>query len=305
MAIFVVLLLKLLPLYVFIALGYLAGVFLHVQRDSVAFLLLYILSPIVVFEGARTVSLQGETLVLPLFFFLFCSILCLLFYALSSFVWRDGTRNLAAFASADGNTGYFGIPVALALFSPSILGVVVLGSIGFVLYESTLGFFVLARGNCSLRETLRKVLGLPLLYAFAVGILCNVLHIGLPETITTVMLDVRGAYAILGMLVIGLGLAGLGRSSVDLRLVGFTSVAKFVMWPLLMIGVLSFDGHVLHFFSTDSRHVMLLLSIVPLAVNTVALSSVARSHPEKAALAVLCSTLLSLVVIPFYALWFF
>jgi len=297
-AVFLALFLKLLPLYVLIGLGFFAGRKFRIPRDAVAFLLIYIIAPIVVFEGVRTVSLRGDTLVLPLVFLLLCSVLCGVFYLAASFFWRDATKNLAAFASADGNSGYFGIPAAIALFSPSILGVIVLGSLGFLLFESTVGFFVLAKGNFTFRQSIEKVLRLPLLPAFVLGLLANVFHVGLPAGFDAAMTDVRGAYTVLGMMMIGLGLTGLPRRSMDLKLIGFTSVAKFVCWPLLMVGILLLDAHVLHFFSTESRHAMMLLSMIPLAVNTVALSIIVKVHPDKAAFTVLVSTIVALFYIP-------
>ncbi len=305
MAVFLALLLKLLPLYILIALGYVSGRYLRVQRDSVAFLLLYAVAPIVVFEGARTVALRADTLALPFFFLVLCSALCAIFYIVASFFWKDATRNLAAFASADGNTGYFGIPAALALFSPSILGVVVLGSMGFLLFESTFGFFILARGKFSLRQSMGKVLRLPLLYAFLIGLAANLIHLSLLSGFQAAMIDVRGAYTVLGMMTIGLGLSGLERSSVDLSLVVFTCIAKFVCWPLLMAGIIAIDTHFLHFFSVDVHHVMMLLAVVPLAVNTVALSAIVRAQPGKAAFAVLVSTVVALFFIPFVSTFVF
>ncbi len=296
---------KLVWLYLLILLGWVAGTVVRVHREPIANLLLYILSPIVVFEGASTVSLTAANLSLPFFFLCLCSILCGIFFLAAKPLWRDGTRNLAAFASADGNTGYFGIPVALVLLGRESLGLIVLGSLGFLLYESTVGFFVLARGNFSVAESLRKLLRLPLLYAFVAGLLFQWFHLSLPGGASGILESARGAYSVLGMMVIGLGLTGLTLTAVDMRLLLFTGVAKFFIWPLVLLGFLQVDTVFLHVFSPEAHRVMLLLSAVPLAVNTVILSTVLQVQPRKAAVAVLVSTLLALLVIPLIALWFF
>jgi predicted permease len=271
-----------------------------VKRRLVAVLLLYFLSPLVVFEGAMTVHLSRGTLILPLLFFVVCSILCLLFYASGSFFWGRGNslKNLAAFASANGNTGYFGIPVSLALFGEKTLGLVVLCSLGFLLYESSVGFLVLARGSFTLRESLRKLLRLPLLYAFAVGLAWNVLHLPSPNSLSTVLHLVRSVYSILGMMLVGLGLSGEGFSAVDGRLIGFTTAAKYAIWPVLMLAIISADRSFFHLFGADVHGVLLLMGMVPLAVNTVVYSSALRVFPEKAAVAVMVSTLVALFMIP-------
>ncbi|MDD4627983.1 MAG: hypothetical protein PHE68_01150 [Candidatus Peribacteraceae bacterium] len=300
MSLFFVLLGKLLPLYLLIGAGYIVGALFHLKRQVVALILLYVLSPLVVLEGGLTAHLTRATLLLPLIFLFLCSALCLIFLAASSLVWRknDSMRNLAAFASANGNTGYFGIPAAMALFPSDVLGLVVLCSLGFLLYESSVGFFVLARGNYTFRESVGKLLKLPLLYAFALGVILNMLHFSPSPAVFGFLHDVRGAYSVLGMMLIGLGLAGEKFSAVDSRLLGFTTVAKCVIWPTLMMIIIMVDRQALHFFGEDVHGVMLLMAMVPLAVNTVVYSSVLKVHPEKAAVAVMVSTLLALFMIP-------
>ena len=49
---------------------------------------------------------------------------------------------------------------------------------------------------------------------------------------------------------------------------------------------------------------MIAFAIVPLAGNTVTLVVLLKAHPEKAALAVLLSTLVSIVPIPFMLAWY-
>lgn len=300
MAVFLALVGKLLPLYLFIVAGYLLGVFLHLKRRPVALLLLYILSPLVIFEGSWTAPLSRGTLALPLLFLVICSVLCVFFYWVSRCIWQRGDtmRNLAAFASANGNTGYFGIPVALALFPPERLGIVVLSSLGFVLYECSTGFFVLARGNFTLRESVRKILALPLMYAFVLGIVVNASHVPVPELVGVVFRNVRSIYSVLGMLLIGVSLAGERLSAIDAKLLTFTTVAKLVIWPILMLLLIALDRYVFHVFGNDVHDVMLLMGIVPLAVNTVVYSSVLKVHPEKAAVAVMVSTVIALFFIP-------
>lgn len=300
MAVFLTLIGKLLPLYLFIVAGYLLGVFLHLKRRPVALLLLYILSPIVVFEGGWTAPLSRGTLALPVLFLVICSVLCGIFYCASGLIWKrkDSMRNLAAFASANGNSGYFGIPAGLALFGQQTLGIIVLCSLGFVLYESSTGFFVLARSNFTLRESVRKVVALPVLYAFALGIAANVWQVPESAMVSAFLHDVRTVFSIMGMLLIGVSLAGERLSAIDGRLLVFTTVAKTVVWPVLMLFLIALDRHVFRMFGEDVHGVLLLMGMIPLAVNTVVYSSVLKVHPEKAAVAVMVSTVVALFFIP-------
>jgi len=306
MAVFFALVGKLLPLYLFIVAGYLLGVFLHLKRRPVALLLLYVLSPIVVFEGGWTAPLSRGTLALPLLFLVICSVLCGLFYLLSGLVWKrgDSIRNLAAFASANGNSGYFGIPAGLALFGQQSLGIIVLCSLGFVLYESSTGFFTLARSNFTLRESMRKAAALPVLYAFALGIVANIWRLPEPATVSLFLHGVRTVFSVIGMLLIGVSLAGERLSAIDAKLLAFTTIAKTVVWPVLMLLFIALDRNVFQIFDEDVHGVLLLMGMIPLAVNTVVYSSVLKVHPEKAAVAVMVSTVLALFFIPAISMLF-
>ncbi len=304
MAVFLALLLKILPLYVFIFLGYVAGRLLKIDRETVALLLIYVLAPIVVFDGVRTVSLDFSTLSLPILFWALCSVLCLLFLALASPFWKDATRNLAAYAAGCGNSGYFGIPVALALFGDKALGLIVLGSLGFSLYESSTGFFILARGKHSVRESVMRLLRLPTLYAFFVGLVFH-LFPPLSGSVEAAIVGVRGAYSTLGMMMIGLGLSGVTWSMIEARFIVFTSIAKFLLWPLAMCFILVLDTQWLHIFTPDAHRIMILLSIVPLPANSVAFSTMLRVHPAKAASAVLVTTFIALFFIPLVSMFVF
>ncbi len=50
--------------------------------------------------------------------------------------------NILAFATGSGNTGYFGIPVGIALFGEKVLPVFIIAGFGFILFENSLGFFL-------------------------------------------------------------------------------------------------------------------------------------------------------------------
>lgn len=304
MAIFFTLLFKLIPLYLIIVLGYIAGKYLQVKKESIAPLLIYIIVPIVIFQGTYSAHINAGLLSLPIVVFFISSFLCLVFYFLSQFFWHDSTRNILAFASGTGNTGYFGLPVALALFGNNILGIMVIAILGGILYENSLGFFITARGHHTAGEAFVKVLKLPTLYAFLLGLILNISGIQIATIFTDVMTQFRSAYSILGMMLIGLGLSSIRTYAFDAKFVITAFIAKFIAWPLLMFAIIFIDSHLLHLYTIQIYKVMVLISIVPLAANTVAFATALKAQPEKASLAVLLSTLFALFYIPAVVLLF-
>lgn len=298
MQLFFSLVIKILPLYGIMMLGYIAGQYMKVDKDSIARMLLYILSPIIIFHGVFTTVIDRGGVILPIYFYILSCSLSLLAYAIGSVVWKDSTKNIFAYTAATGNTGYFGIPVALALLGEESLGFVVLSTMGLVLFENSLGFFLTARGSFSARESLRRVLVLPSVYAFIIGLALNLSHVTPPEWYGVIAGNFRGAYTILGSMMAGLGLAGFKKLTVDWKFLGLCFVSKFVLYPLVAVGTVALDVKIFHVFTPIMRQVIILLSLTPMAVNTVVLATALKVKPEKAALGVLSTTLFALLYVP-------
>lgn len=144
MEIFWILLAKLVPLYLMIGLGYIASRFLAAQKETFGRILIYIITPAVVFYGTATANLDAGNLLLPLVFFAVACANCLLFLGAGKRAFNGRTeKNILAFAAGSANVGYFGLPVALALFDSQIFAMAVLSVMGLILYENTVGFLLL------------------------------------------------------------------------------------------------------------------------------------------------------------------
>ena len=300
MHLFFSLLFKITPLYALILLGYISGKKLKTQKETIASLLIYVIVPVVIFNSIATSEIKFELLLLPLIFLILCCFMCLLFYYIGGNYFKDSTRNILAFAVGSANTGYFGVPVAIELIGPSCLGIVILCILGFTLYENSLGFFITAKGNHSASEAVTKLLRLPTVYVFFAALVVNKLGINLGYNYITFAKNFIGAYTILGMMLIGMGLADIKSYKFDFKFVLATTFAKFVLWPAIILLLVFLDRNILHYFNETVYKVMVLISIVPLAANTVAFATELKAQPEKASLAVFISTLIALVYIPFF-----
>jgi predicted permease len=298
MIVFLLVLGRILPLYFLIGLGFLAGRILHARKETVASLLIYVIAPFVIFHGAATTPLTPGVLALPIFFFLLCSALSVAFLAIASQIWTDARKNIVAFSAGTGNTGYFGLPLALALFDSDALGVVILSVLGFVLYENSVGFYITAMGRHSRRESLVRVFRLPTLYAYLSGLLVNVSGLPLGDSYESMAASFRGTYIVLGMMSIGLGIADMRRFELDCGFIGLSFAAKFLAWPLAAGALAFLDAAFLNFYSHRTHQIIILLSMVPLAANMVAVATTLRTEPEKSALAVLLSTVFALLYLP-------
>lgn len=304
MTIFLTLVFKILPLYLLIALGFIAGKYLKASKETVARLLIYMIAPAVIFNYVLTTQLTANVLSLPILFFVLCCSMCLLFFFISKHLWSDSTKNILSFTSGTGNTGYFGLPVAIALFGNDIAGLVVLSTLGFILYENSLGFFITARGHHTVKESLIRVMKLPTIYAFLIALILNLAGVKFGQGYADFAALFKGAYTILGMMLIGLGLASISSYKFDFKFLTVAFLAKFIVWPVVILTIITLDKMFFGFFTEQIHKVMLLMSIVPLAANTVAYATELNAHPDKASFAVLTSTVVALFYIPLISMLF-
>ncbi len=115
MIIYFTLISKLIPLYLIIFLGFLAGKYLKAQKETLASILIYIIAPIIIFHGVVSTPITLGIISIPILFFIVCSFMCLLFFSIAKKHWQDTTSNILAYMAGSGNAGYFGLPVAVAI----------------------------------------------------------------------------------------------------------------------------------------------------------------------------------------------
>jgi malate permease and related proteins len=290
---------KILPLYVIVGLGYVLAKRTKIDRDSIASVLIYIIAPIVIFNGVASAPSESKYLLLPLLTFVVACVISSSYFWASKRYFSGVERNLMGFMSGTGNTGYFGLPVILALYGTGAQNIAILATLGFVLFENTLGFYYIARHDLTPEKAIEKVLKLPALYAYCLGVLVNFVGYHPTKIIVDYIVYFRGAYVIFGMMIIGVGLSQVSRSAVDKKLLAASFSAKFLVFPAA-IGLVGYANSRLKVYDPLVIKVLLVLSITPIASNTVAFATKLKVHPEKAVFTVLASTIFALIYIPIF-----
>ena len=299
MNLFIILLGKISPLYLNIAIGYILTRYFKVKRNFIATLLIYILGPIVILFATLSIQLNLQLLFLPLFVFFFGTTIA--FFVLRKYKnnWNDASINTLSFTCGTGNTGYFGIPLSMILLSPESANIFIFATLGSLLYENTTGFYVTAKGSFTARQSIVKVIKLPLLYAFILGLCLNILGFRTPESIIPYFEGFKWSYGILGMMMLGMGMKGFNlKADVDIKYLKIAYFYKFIFWPAVILSIIFIDKNFIGFLNEEVYKVLFLFSVVPLAGNTVTLAVLLKARPEKASFTVLLSTLISVIYIP-------
>lgn len=301
MAIFYLVFFKVLSSLLSVCVGYGAGKISKVQKESIASLLFHFIAPIVFFAIPTSASLSISDLSVTLVTFILCSMLGFFAYYAYGKIWHDSHRNILALSAGSGNSGFVVLPIATALFDDQTLTIYALGIIGIDIYSASVGYFLCARNFATVKESMMRVAKLPILNAFFFGCALSIIGFKLPDFLDEFILNMKGAYSILGMVMIGVAMSEVKEFSLDWKFTGAAFFSKFVLYPLIFNLFIFADTYVFHIFNVSYYNAMQLLTLAPLATSTIILASLYGFYPEKMATAVLLSLIFVLIYLPLMA----
>ena len=298
MEIFVTLLVNLVPLYVLIALGWVARRYCSVDRQSLSALAIFIIQPIVSFGFVAQLEFHVSYILIPILVFLIFSGLLLATFKFSQNLYPDKRANLLAMCSASGNTGYFGLPLAILLLDAQWVGVYIFANLGALVCEATTAYYIANRGQFDAKQSFKRVLQFPTIYAIAAGLVVNFAQIDLPALVYDYWAYFKGCYIVIGMMIIGVSLGRIDSIKIGWRFLSVAFAVKFVIWPIIAFALIMLDRMVLHWYDTPIHQILFIIAIVPQAANTSAFAAQLDLNPEKAASTILIGTIFALFYIP-------
>jgi predicted permease len=304
MAIFSLVFFKVLSSLLSVVIGYLSGRFSNVEKESIASLLFYFVAPIVFFAIPTSTPLTFSALGITAVTFAITTFLGFFSYWLYGKIWQDSHRNILALSAGTGNSGYVVLPIATTIFNDNTLSIYALGLIGIAIYEASVGCYFCARSVSSFRESMLKIVRLPLLNAFFLGCTLSLIGFQLPHFFHDFINNMKGAYSILGMVMIGLALSSIRKFEFDTKFTLAAFASKFLFYPIAFNIFILFDRFFLGWYDNEYYNALQLLCVAPLATNTIVLASLYKIYPEKVATAVLLSLIFVLIYMPVMAFIF-
>lgn len=200
------------------------------------------------------------------------------------------------------NSGNYGMPVSFFAFGEPGLMRASLGVTVNAVIISTVGVYLVARGQAAVgRTALRRVLAVPSIYAAALGLLVNLAGWTLPETVVK-------AVHLLGQGLVPACLVILGiqvRQTFAERHNGdhtpalaLAALGRLVLAPLFA----SLAGHLIG-LNELARSVVTLQMATPAAVMSLILAQEFKANPSFAARCILITTFASLLTVTFWLNW--
>ncbi len=290
-------LLSVLGIYLFIAVGFLAKMSFKEKIDdrTITLLSVYFLQIFLTFWGLLKRPIDSTLVMAPMLYLAITLIALLLMVPLSRLFFADQKeRSIGTIAALIGNTGNLGIPLGIAIFGEASIPYTTLINLMNVFIVYTFGVYFYSRGSFSIRDSLMNILKLPVLWAAVIAIYLN-LSGYTPSDVIDKTLQM-GAYAsmVIQLLLFGIYLYGVKIQSINRFLIGWVSSIKFIAIPLITYIVLSY-------IEIDSmvKGILFLQMMMPLAVANVNLGSLYECKPRDITALVMITSILFLGIILF------
>ncbi len=301
-------LLKTLPFFALIGVGYLAGRSRMFPQEGVAWLtkfVFYFALSAMLFRFAANLSLAD--IFDPTFVMAYLSA-SLLLYLLVLGVAKIRGRGIEEAAmeaqcAQSGNTGFLGVPMLVVLLGPAAAGpVLMVLTVDMVVFSSLFTLIITgARGGALGWHTLKSLalgwLKNPMVVSIVLGLIWSAWALPVPGPVNEFLSLLGGAATPGALFAIGASLAG--RGAERLGVASWLSFAKLILHPLLV----AIAALWLFPVEREAAGVMIAAASLPVAGNVYILAQHYGVAPQRVSTAILISTAASIVTVTTVIAW--
>ncbi len=261
------------------------------DQQSAANLLIYVTGPALVFSSIFTKQIDlGEFATLWLAAILImCASWIFAVFAFRALKYKNSGILLPAMFM---NSGYLGYPVALFAFGEIGLQKAIIFDVMETILCFSIGAFLVQPHGAPIKEKLIGIAKLPLIYAIVLGIILNLAAAPVPSLLVQ-------ALALLGSATIPLALLTLGGRIATLKIGSLKVPAAALFARFVVGGIAGFAFVKILNLQGILASVVLLLSVMPPAVNSYLLNEKFNKDPQNSATAVALGTIVCIIPIAF------
>ncbi|SIR26521.1 hypothetical protein SAMN05443094_106229 [Domibacillus enclensis] len=286
-----------LPAFLIFFTGYIGQKWIGFDIRSISMAALYLMSPFLAFRTFYANELTMEYV----YIIAFCLILSfsLIVIVLITGLLMKATRQKMAAMILGGvfmNSGNYGAPVVLFAFGAAGFDYAVIIMVFQAFLMNTIGLFAASFGGeeeTTLKQSLQRVIRMPVLHGAILGVVLQLLHINIPPTFMDAISLVADASIPTVMIVLGMQLAVIATKRVAYKYVNAVAVIRMAVSPLLAVVIVSFLP-----VNDLLRDVMILLAAMPAAANTTMFAIQFGTEPDLVSFTTLITTILSILTIP-------
>ncbi|MFC2966924.1 AEC family transporter [Acidimangrovimonas pyrenivorans] len=301
-------LLRTLPFFALIGLGYWAGRTRFFSEEATAYLtkfVFYFALSAMLFRFASNLSLS-EIYSTP--FALAYLSGCVTVYLLATAVAFARKLSMAEAAveaqcAVIGNTGFLGVPMLTALLGKAAAGpVLMVLSVDLIVFSSLITLLITAARTGRVTFGILKVLGIgllknPMIVSMGAGLIWSATRLPVPGPVNDFMGLLGGAATPGALFAIGASLAS--KSAERIEVAGWLSFCKLVMHP----GAVAIAALLIFPVEPFAASVMIAAASLPVAGNVYILAQHYGVAPQRVSASILISTVVSILTVPAVIAW--
>jgi predicted permease len=286
------------PLSIPVITGVLLVRFKNLETKHLVTLVLYYLTPGMIFQALITAQVSWGDVYKTLVF----SIVNLIFmWAAANIlgkILKLSSHNIAGLTliSTLTNSNNYGLPLVLLAFGKLGLGKASIYVVVQMIIVNTIGVYFAARSRFSAKDAIKSVFSLPAIYAALLAVLLRVLNLNLPGGIEEGINMISQAYSPIVLAILGAQMASVKNSNLELESqTTFWSgmICRLLLSPIITCLCL----YILH-ISGMLYSVLFILASMPVAVNSVILAEKFDASPQIVSKCILWTTLASFIILP-------
>lgn len=292
------------PIFSIFIVGFIAQKILRFDIQNLSKMSLYVLSPFLAFKTFYTYELSFNYLYLAFYVFGLCIGLIILVSIWSKIMrYSESVRCGMILSACFMNNGNYGVPVILMFFGASgfNLAIILLVLQQFVM--STIGIYYAAKGSdrandaSSVKYALIRVIKMPVAYGALLGMIFQLLHVPLAESVMTSITMIGDSSIVVIMIILGMQLAMIQVREIDLPKLSVSLIIKMVISPILAYFLVMPLP-----LPETYKTILIILAAMPSAANTTLQAVFFNTQPKLVSSATFISTILSLITLPI-VLW--
>ncbi|MFN4245376.1 MAG: AEC family transporter [Brevinematia bacterium] len=290
------------PVLIIIAISYLLSKFKKIDPHNLSILSIYILSPALIL---RAFDMHGEILIKN---FLLISIHLVIYmvvmYTISKYLsialkLSNRSKYSLILLSFLPNTGNIGIPVVEfylgtkgSSYATLILVITSIATQTYGVYLASRGSYNSENSKEDLKNALKNVLSLPLIYISILGIIFSILGIKLPSFLKEPIYGLGFSALIIGLIQLGIVLGKTKINYIPIKFVILANSLKLIVAPIVAISI----GYALGFRGIELK-VIALQYAMPSALYCTILSNFFNLIPKTIGITVFISTTISFITL--------
>lgn len=230
-----------LPVFIVLVVGVCLGKVTKVNADDMSHTVMWVLLPALFFTSVVTADMDNSVFLGIIFLNVLLTGLYTLFsYVVCRFILHYDYKRFASITISSNitNCGIFCTPIAYYAFGADAVAITVLFGMMQNILVNSLDVFLASKGTVSVKQALMNVVKMPAIYAITIGVILKLNQIAIPKVVLN-STQLIGDAAI-GMMLIALGIyiAQLDFSKVNIKLVSLISLGKFIFFPLIGIALI-------------------------------------------------------------------